>query len=110
MTLVDGHLAVCYYIPPWILFTEVAAVGGAYFGAGSVNRSILLDDLTCNGSEVSLLMCPSANSSVVQLYSHNCNHQEDAGVICNGRRASNRNFCFSLCSIDYRQSHRLLQN
>ena len=60
-------------------------MGGAYFGAGSANRSILLDDLTCNGSEVSLLMCPSANSSVVQLYSHNCNHQEDAGVICNGR-------------------------
>ena len=41
---------------------------------------ILLDQLMCNGSEASLLEClPSDNIGL-----HNCNHNEDAGVRCEG--------------------------
>ena len=38
---------------------------------------ILLDDLHCNGDEMSLLECPHRG-----IGNHNCRHFEDAGVIC----------------------------
>ena len=57
-------------------FTSGAiARGGAYFGQGSA--SILLDDVQCTGNEVSIFSC-SHNS----IGSHNCDHSEDAGVVC----------------------------
>ena len=41
---------------------------------------IFLDQLMCNGSEASLLEClPSENIGL-----HNCHHNEDAGVRCEG--------------------------
>ena len=41
---------------------------------------IFLDQLMCNGSEASLLEClPSENIGF-----HNCHHNEDAGVRCEG--------------------------
>ena len=38
---------------------------------------ILLDDLHCNGDEMSLLECPH-----IGVGNHNCRHHEDAGAIC----------------------------
>ena len=56
------------------------AVKGAEFGEG--NGLILLDDVMCRGSESSLLSCPRRNNAA--LLSSNCDHTEDAGVICQG--------------------------
>ena len=41
---------------------------------------ILLDDLSCNGSEPSLMNCHRKNNA--QLFGSNCEHSEDAGVTC----------------------------
>ncbi|XP_073670082.1 scavenger receptor cysteine-rich domain-containing group B protein-like isoform X6 [Paramisgurnus dabryanus] len=53
----------------------VTADSGAYFGQGS--DKIWLDDVACSGSESSLIQCKHNKS-------HNCKHNEDAGVICSG--------------------------
>ncbi len=58
----------------------VIAVKKAQFGEG--NGQILLDDMMCRGTEANLLSCPRRNN--VPLFSSNCNHSEDAGVICEG--------------------------
>ncbi|ELK11859.1 Deleted in malignant brain tumors 1 protein [Pteropus alecto] len=57
----------------------VSALGSSHFGAGA--GSILLDDVQCQGNETTLGQCQHLGLSV-----HNCGHQEDAGVICSGRR------------------------
>lgn len=41
---------------------------------------IHLDDLRCNGTEMSLLECGTFHSS------HVCEHSEDAGVHCGGKK------------------------
>ena len=48
------------------------AVSNAYFGAGSSNQPIWLDD-------VNVGQCPSGGWGI-----HNCVHLEDAGVRCSG--------------------------
>ena len=47
----------------------------AHFGQGS--GGILLDNLSCTGTEGSLFQCQHNG-----IYSHNCGHGEDAGVTC----------------------------
>ncbi|XP_078484437.1 HHIP-like protein 1 [Ciona intestinalis] len=47
----------------------------AYFGRGS--GPVYLDDLRCRGGEISLLDCAHTGWGVA-----NCDHSEDAGVIC----------------------------
>ena len=53
----------------------VASYGVAHFGQGSGN--ILLDDVECSGSENRLVDCTHGGISV-----HNCDHSEDAAVMC----------------------------
>ncbi|XP_015777969.1 PREDICTED: deleted in malignant brain tumors 1 protein-like [Acropora digitifera] len=48
---------------------------GAHYGQGS--GKIWLDDLRCHGGEASLSSCPHRGWG-----SHNCDHSEDASVIC----------------------------
>ncbi|XP_072051705.1 scavenger receptor cysteine-rich domain-containing protein DMBT1-like [Amphiura filiformis] len=57
-------------------FSEaIAAVSSALFGPGQ--GAIAFDDVQCNGHEVSLAACAHSEIGV-----HDCNHLEDAGVIC----------------------------
>lgn len=51
------------------------AVSNGFFGQGS--GSILMDDMECTGSESSLAACSFAGYGA-----HDCDHSEDAGVIC----------------------------
>ncbi|XP_030852007.1 deleted in malignant brain tumors 1 protein isoform X2 [Strongylocentrotus purpuratus] len=53
----------------------ISAPVGARYGSGS--GSILLDNLACTGAESNLLSCPHSG-----IGSHNCGHEEDAGVVC----------------------------
>ncbi|XP_007942753.2 HHIP-like protein 1 [Orycteropus afer afer] len=54
----------------------VRAVKRAEFGEGPT-LPILLDDVRCSGRERSLLECTHAGVGT-----HNCGHEEDAGVVC----------------------------
>ncbi|XP_064614318.1 uncharacterized protein LOC135478001 [Liolophura sinensis] len=47
------------------------------FGQAANDVSIHLDDVVCNGREVSIMQCRSAG-----LGTHNCNHDEDVGIVC----------------------------
>ena len=47
----------------------------ATFGSGNSTRPITLDDITCTGNEDNILDCSYDSVS-------NCDHSEDAGVIC----------------------------
>ena len=53
----------------------VAAYNEAYYGPGS--GSILLDNVECRGDENRLIDCTH-----IGLGTHNCDHSEDAGVMC----------------------------
>ncbi|OXB74362.1 UNVERIFIED_CONTAM: hypothetical protein H355_002427 [Colinus virginianus] len=57
--------------------TAVSAPGKSYFGRGS--DPIWLDDVECSGTEASISQCRLNNWG-----SHNCNHEEDASVVCSG--------------------------
>ena len=54
----------------------VRAYSSAFFGQGS--GTILLDDVSCTGTEATLTTC-SYDS-----YTGDCHHGEDAGVRCDG--------------------------
>ena len=54
------------------------AIGSASFGQGS--GPILLDSVACSGSESTLVSCDNFGINMTR----SCNHDEDAGVRCNG--------------------------
>ncbi|XP_065818076.1 deleted in malignant brain tumors 1 protein-like [Labrus bergylta] len=59
-----------------------SALLNATFGQGS--GPIWLDDVGCSGNEISITECRHPGLGV-----HNCNHVEDASVICEGQPESN---------------------
>lgn len=54
--------------------SAVRATHNAEFGEG--NGPIFLDDLTCSGTEDSILHCGRSR------FNHNCDHSDDAGAVC----------------------------
>ena len=55
-------------------FTDSTAFSSAHFGQGST-IIIAMDDVGCTGSEATIFSCTHTTS-------HNCGHNEDAGVQC----------------------------
>lgn len=60
----------------------------ASFGEGS--GPIWLDDVNCTGAETSLSKCETSLWGA-----HNCNHGEDAGVVCLGKS----HLCYFLTEV-----------
>ncbi|XP_071483590.1 neurotrypsin-like [Diadema antillarum] len=54
------------------------ALSEAHFGEGSLTGDVLLDDVSCSGTETSIFDCANSGIGV-----SNCAHTEDAGVRCN---------------------------
>ena len=61
--------------------TDSVPLGGAYFGMGT--GDILLDNVRCRGTELTLLEC---NTNPIG-QSDGCDHSEDAGVRCQGTKS-----------------------
>ncbi|NXD58523.1 C163A protein, partial [Corvus moneduloides] len=75
----------------------IEAFVSAHYGAGS--GQIWLDDVNCTGAESDLWACPSRAWG-----QHNCQHKEDAGVLCSdflALRLVNGNDCAGRVEVFY---------
>ena len=68
-----------------LYFTGSLPVKGAGYGNGV--GPILLDNVVCNGAEANLLQCTHS-----PLFSTDCGHSEDAGVVCQGKGSLATNY------------------
>ena len=66
-------------------FTGAVAFREAAFGSGT--GPILLDDVSCIGTETELLACSND-----EFGAFDCLHSEDAGVRCQGRVPHNQHY------------------
>ena len=65
-----------------VMCKQLGYLGGsvkkaAYFGQGT--GSIMLDDVDCNGRELTIFACSHRSFG-----EHDCRHYEDVGVVCYG--------------------------
>ncbi|NXI93230.1 C163A protein, partial [Psophia crepitans] len=75
----------------------IKALGSAHYGRGS--GQIWLDDVNCTGAESDLWACPFRAWG-----QHNCQHKEDAGVLCSeflALRLVNGNECAGRLEVFY---------
>ncbi|XP_033915818.1 antigen WC1.1-like [Melopsittacus undulatus] len=75
----------------------IKAFDSAHYGEGS--GQIWLDDVNCTGAESDLWACPAR-----ALGQHNCQHKEDAGVLCSeflALRLVNGNDCTGRLEVFY---------
>ena len=70
----------------------LSAPPGARFGPGQGH--IGLDDVNCDGHESNLTQCGHGG-----LWSHNCKHHEDAGVVCKGNTFMNLRLLYLFCLL-----------
>ena len=78
----------------------VSAPSNARFGAGS--GRIWLDDVRCQGNEKSIANCQHRGWGV-----HNCDHSEDASVICSSGRNGYDSTYFVYTILTIEEFHRL---
>lgn len=70
----------------------------AFFGKGQ--DQVWLDDVECTGQEKSLTDCPHRGFG-----EHDCDHNEDAGVICSGN--ARYVLCLFLKSVLFAEVHKI---
>ena len=75
----------------------VRASTGAEFGQGT--GRIWLDNVNCGGTESMLSDCSASSWG-----SHNCNHRDDAGVVCGTRK------CNHLIALKGHMAHQIISN
>ena len=71
-------LILIFFVVTNCIFVDARAVKRAHFGSFEFHP-IHLDNVLCTGSEENITMCSYVTSTAI-----NCDHSEDAGVICGG--------------------------
>ena len=59
-----------------VIFADAIAYDRAFFGQGSTQMSIFMDNVACTGTESRLIDC------TFDRHTADCSHSEDAGVRC----------------------------
>uniref|UniRef100_A0A8C6XFY3 Soluble scavenger receptor cysteine-rich domain-containing protein SSC5D n=1 Tax=Naja naja TaxID=35670 RepID=A0A8C6XFY3_NAJNA len=72
---IDDAKVVCQYLG---CGNALSAPHGSRYGPGG--NPIWLDGVNCTGSETAISKCPAKHGE------HDCNHSEDAGVVCAGKK------------------------
>ena len=62
-----------------LLYAATQPVCCSRFGAGDPAQEIVLDEVACSGTETTLSQCSS-------IFTDDCSHREDVGVICTGTK------------------------
>ena len=77
---------------PIIEHAGAVGIDVAIFGQGT--GPILLDNVHCTGTETTLLSCPNNGVGI-----HNCQHTEDAGVRCLGKKNLRKIIFVHICVL-----------